>query len=77
MKLLVKIKAHEAVQDVFRDSDGWWVWLYTDWVNPELECSQIHEQTLTGCLSVLRGVKRRDQWMQEQSARLTPTPLNP
>jgi hypothetical protein len=59
MTIKERIKRHPAVQEVFKDSDGWWVWLHIDWINPELECSQIHEQTITACYRQLRGVRKK------------------
>ncbi len=60
MGIKQRIEKHPAVQEVFRDSDGWWVWLHTEWINPELECSQIHEQTLADCLGALKDVRQKD-----------------
>ncbi len=59
MTIIERIEQHPAVQEVFRDSDGWWVWLHTDWINPHLECAQIHEQSIRDCYSQLQSVRKR------------------
>lgn len=55
-----RIEQHPAVDEVFRDSDGWWVWLGLDWINPHLECSMIHEQNIRDCYTQLKGVRKKD-----------------
>ena len=59
--LLKKILAHPAVKDIEKDDDDWgyWVYLDTKYIYPEMECSLIHEQTFRRILECLETVKLR------------------
>jgi hypothetical protein len=61
MKLRNKILNHPAVESLEKDDDDWGYWCYlkTDWIYPEMECSLIHEQTFTKILECLKTVKRK------------------
>ncbi len=45
MKAIPKKHRHK-VESIFQCEDGsWWIYLKTNWYNPELECSMLHEET--------------------------------
>ena len=54
-----KILSHPAVQSMEKDDDDWgyWVYLKTNYIYPEMECSLIHEQTYKRILECLKSVK--------------------
>jgi len=59
MKTKQKILNHVAVQGLERDDDDWGYWCYlkTNWIYPEMECSLIHEQTYSKIWECLKYVK--------------------
>jgi hypothetical protein len=61
MRLKDKILKHPAVQGIEKDDDEWGYWCYlkTTYVYPEMDCALIHEQTLTEILNCLKYVKKR------------------
>lgn len=59
MSIKQRILAHPAVESAHMEDGTWWVWLHHDWINPELECSQIHERTLAECWDVLKGCRKK------------------
>lgn len=54
-----KILNHPAVESLFKDDDDWGYWCYlkTEYIYPEMECSLIHEQTYARILECLKLVK--------------------
>ncbi len=44
-----QIAEHSAVDQIFRDSDGWWIWLKPGWWSCNMECGTIHELTIAEC----------------------------
>lgn len=54
-----KIKNHFAVEEIYKDSDGYWVILKNgfEWFGG---CS-IHEYTLTRCYSQLKSITKTSQ----------------
>lgn len=59
MSLKEKILNNPAVQSLEKDDDDWgyWVYLKTVYIYPEMECSLIHEQTFKIILECLKQVK--------------------
>jgi hypothetical protein len=51
-----KILKHKAVEDIYKDSDGWWVSLKDgyEWFGGVT----IHEYTLTRCWSALKSITK-------------------
>ena len=49
---------HPAVDEFFRDSDGYWIWLKGGWISPDMECGTIHEWTISDCCCKLNGVEQ-------------------
>jgi len=58
MNIKSKILSHPAVSGLEKDDDDWGYWCYlkTDYIYPEMECSLIHEQTFERILECLRTV---------------------
>jgi hypothetical protein len=56
-----KILKHPAVVELFADDDEWGYWCYlsTDYIYPEMECSMIHEQTFDEILECLKSVIKK------------------
>ncbi len=53
------IAAHPAVEQIFHDSDGWWVWLHDEYWSSNMECGTIHEMTIRECCEQMQYVERR------------------
>jgi hypothetical protein len=51
-----KIKKHFAVEQIYKDSDGWWVILNDGY--EFFGCVSIHEYTLTRCWSALKSITK-------------------
>ncbi|TFG82819.1 MAG: hypothetical protein E4G74_02150 [Erysipelotrichales bacterium] len=52
------IERHHAVDQMFRDSDGWWVWLKAGYWSTNMECGTIHEMTIGECCEQMQYVER-------------------
>lgn len=50
-------KRADAVDEVGKDDDGYWVWLKTGWVCPDMECGTIHEYTVADAIAMLKTIK--------------------
>jgi hypothetical protein len=56
-----KILKHPAVERLEKDDDEWGYWCYlkTTYIYPEMECSLIHEKTLTEIFECLKTVRKK------------------
>lgn len=75
IKSLAK-KYQDAVADVSNETgngDGWWIYLQEPHFNPQLECSIIHEDTLTECIKILKDVVNNPVTKEEYFARFEKT----
>ncbi len=48
------LNAIEEISNETANGDGWWIYLKPPYINTELECRIIHEQTLAECISILK-----------------------
>ena len=56
-----RILNHPAVVGIEKDDDEWGYWCYLDtkYIYPEMECALIHEQTLSKIWECVKTVKLR------------------
>lgn len=57
-RTLNDIKAHPWVYDAFNDGDGWWVYMHAGFIQPDMECGSIHEDTIRECCDMLNNARR-------------------
>lgn len=57
LKTLNKIAEHEAVEEIYKDEDGIWVYLTDEWVWDGCYHT-IHEDTVKEVLSAFKTIKR-------------------
>jgi len=58
----IKIPAKYAnmLEEVFKDSDGYWAYTAKGFHSPQMGCHTIHEDTQADLMRVIRGVKPCD-----------------
>lgn len=52
---IINHPAVDSVSDERDNGDGWFIYLKEGWINYELECGIIHEQTITECIKVFNS----------------------
>ena len=57
----VPVLKQEAVQEIFRDSDGYWIFLKQDWVasRTDWDAHVIHEETIDELRLQITGIKKK------------------
>lgn len=56
-KIKIPKKYQERVEELWYDSDGYWLILKEGWRSPEMDCRTIHEDTQARVLNYLRGTE--------------------
>ena len=51
-------KYESAISEVFKDSDGYWIYLNYGYISTETQCGTIHEYTLAGLVKQLRTIRK-------------------
>jgi len=46
------------VSDERSDGNGFWVYLQDGWINEDMECGTIHEDTVGQCIAMFDGIRR-------------------
>ena len=53
-------KKHPHVSECYSDQDGYWIYTTEGYIQEEMECGTIHEQTVKECLEYMRGIVKGD-----------------
>ena len=66
-KTRYQIEQRYEVDQIFQDSDGWWVWLKPGYWSSNMECGTIHEMTIKECCEQMVYVERAPKDVVERS----------
>ncbi len=51
-------KYESAISEVFKDSDGYWIYLNYGYISTETQCGTIHEYTLADLRKQLKTIRK-------------------